>query len=544
MPGVIPMRAIKVGSPESRIARACDNCRRKKIRCDGIKPCCTQCSNTGSECTVSDKLGSIVYPHGYTESLEERFRSLEAETRDLADTIDERDEAISNHAAAIHEVEITHEAIDAQEDPSQHQNLGSKLFTIARYELAFDQGLAEAEALKAPLALKDVYRWLQRNISTASGGVVTPATNLLIIKTPDVPTGGQEILPLRESYECLQASLGPCLRGLGIPPEVLSTFGSVVFDKFHSHAQLNETSDIGLNNTHSYFIAYGFFSLAWRYFPASQRCVGLLFQQGEDSRKITSSLLKEMSENHLLMSHQWLLPFSAHRAIGLELSCWMAQYKKEIVAAQSQTGYHHMLAIENYQGTVNFSELSSKISGIAINIATNHFCWQVLEDHVKFMIEETEILSQPLAIGDLKQAAASRHTTMSRARQLARHARFMLQETDVWQKRASIQIQGLFNLIAQCDQTTSVDIARDSRTLAQESKKDSDSMKTIAAVTMVFLPGTFVAVCNSLDLFGKSFGALLIIGYLNSRCSPCLYFNGTLAGERALLPTGSGYIGL
>ena len=89
------MKVIKVGTnSQSRIAQACDRCRSKKIRCDGVTPCCTQCKNVGFECKTSDKLSRRAFPRGYTESLEERVRSLEAEVRELKDLLDEKDEKI------------------------------------------------------------------------------------------------------------------------------------------------------------------------------------------------------------------------------------------------------------------------------------------------------------------------------------------------------------------------------------------------------------------------------------------------------------------
>lgn len=95
MPGILPMKVIKVGtSAQSRIAQACDRCRSKKIRCDGITPCCTQCANVGFECKTSDKLSRRAFPRGYTESLEERVRALESEVKELKDLLDEKDEKI------------------------------------------------------------------------------------------------------------------------------------------------------------------------------------------------------------------------------------------------------------------------------------------------------------------------------------------------------------------------------------------------------------------------------------------------------------------
>lgn len=95
MPGILPMKVIKVGnSAQSRIAQACDRCRSKKIRCDGVRPTCSQCATVGFECHTSDKLSRRAFPRGYTESLEERVRALENEVRELKDLLDEKDEKI------------------------------------------------------------------------------------------------------------------------------------------------------------------------------------------------------------------------------------------------------------------------------------------------------------------------------------------------------------------------------------------------------------------------------------------------------------------
>lgn len=89
------MKMIRVGqNSQSRIAQACDRCRSKKIRCDGVRPCCTQCANVGFECKTSDKLSRRAFPRGYTESLEDRVRALEAEVRELKELLDEKDEKI------------------------------------------------------------------------------------------------------------------------------------------------------------------------------------------------------------------------------------------------------------------------------------------------------------------------------------------------------------------------------------------------------------------------------------------------------------------
>ncbi|KAI4160231.1 MAG: hypothetical protein LQ342_005943 [Letrouitia transgressa] len=69
--------------------------------------------------------------------------------------------------------------------------------------------------------------------------------------------------------------------------------------------------------------------------------------------------------------------------------------------------------------------------------------------------------------------------------------------------RITTQVKIVDNMIAQDDSHTNIAIAEQSRKIAIETKRDSVAMKTIAALTMAFLPGTFVGVWRfiySLDI--------------------------------------------
>lgn len=108
----------------------------------------------------------------------------------------------------------------------------------------------------------------------------------------------------------------------------------------------------------------------------------------------------------------------------------------------------------------------------------------------------------------------------------------MLAQTTRQTEQSSLLLSALWNLIAQRDQTSSLQLAKTSAEIAQESrneqsistkiakasqriaeetKRDSASMKTIAAVTMLFLPGTFLASCFSMPLFDWSAPSSLVI---------------------------------
>ena len=67
--------------------------------------------------------------------------------------------------------------------------------------------------------------------------------------------------------------------------------------------------------------------------------------------------------------------------------------------------------------------------------------------------------------------------------------------------RIEMQVKTVDNLIAQGDARANLAIAQQSRLIAIDTKRDSIAMKTIAGLTMVFLPGTFVATIFSMVFF-------------------------------------------
>ena len=69
------------------------------------------------------------------------------------------------------------------------------------------------------------------------------------------------------------------------------------------------------------------------------------------------------------------------------------------------------------------------------------------------------------------------------------------------QRKAQTQLAVVYNFIAQRDNKLNIEVARDSKAIAAASKRDSSAMKTIAVLTIVFLPGTFIAALFSVPMF-------------------------------------------
>ncbi|KAL8981981.1 MAG: hypothetical protein Q9177_005411, partial [Variospora cf. flavescens] len=62
-----------------------------------------------------------------------------------------------------------------------------------------------------------------------------------------------------------------------------------------------------------------------------------------------------------------------------------------------------------------------------------------------------------------------------------------------YRERTKLMMSLLFSIGSQADSRTNLGIADLTARIAFDTQKDSSSMITIAAVTMVFLPGTFVS---------------------------------------------------
>ncbi|KAG9016252.1 hypothetical protein FRB90_003606 [Tulasnella sp. 427] len=60
-----------------RVWRACESCRRKKIKCDGTEPICGQCTQTNSNCTWIQTKDRAALSRQYVQELENRVMRLE-----------------------------------------------------------------------------------------------------------------------------------------------------------------------------------------------------------------------------------------------------------------------------------------------------------------------------------------------------------------------------------------------------------------------------------------------------------------------------------
>ncbi|KAF9193822.1 hypothetical protein BGZ51_002145 [Haplosporangium sp. Z 767] len=66
-----------VPTKRKRLTQACDPCRKKKIKCDGIKPSCANCAKSSINCTYLPSMKKRGPRQGYIELLEKRLDKME-----------------------------------------------------------------------------------------------------------------------------------------------------------------------------------------------------------------------------------------------------------------------------------------------------------------------------------------------------------------------------------------------------------------------------------------------------------------------------------
>ncbi|CAG8537243.1 13309_t:CDS:2, partial [Ambispora leptoticha] len=84
----------EVPHKRQRVSKACDTCRKKKVKCDGVQPRCGNCTTFNVDCTYNDTTKKRGPPKGYIEAIETRLHRMESLLGGLVQSNDPRAEAV------------------------------------------------------------------------------------------------------------------------------------------------------------------------------------------------------------------------------------------------------------------------------------------------------------------------------------------------------------------------------------------------------------------------------------------------------------------
>ncbi|KAL5527321.1 hypothetical protein ACEPAG_6112 [Sanghuangporus baumii] len=106
-----------------RVWRACENCRRKKIKCDGAEPVCSQCAAGGAACTWLQTKDRAALSRHYVQELEARLMHMEEVFKQVAPIVELIEKSPNGGQAPIEGIV---EALRRQNGVSQPQPLRSQ----------------------------------------------------------------------------------------------------------------------------------------------------------------------------------------------------------------------------------------------------------------------------------------------------------------------------------------------------------------------------------------------------------------------------------
>ncbi|RCH87475.1 hypothetical protein CU098_006704 [Rhizopus stolonifer] len=104
------------GSKRIKISRACDECRKRKVKCDGVQPC-NRCRRSNTECVFAKLPPKRGPPKQYMENLEHRLQRVESALKNLTTPVQKiLDDALIGRPMFEHTHELCHD--DTQSDIS------------------------------------------------------------------------------------------------------------------------------------------------------------------------------------------------------------------------------------------------------------------------------------------------------------------------------------------------------------------------------------------------------------------------------------------
>ena len=164
---------------------------------------------------------------------------------------------------------------------------------------------------------------------------------------------------------------------------------------------------------------------------------------------IAKALVQGLIDYEWLCGFPMLLALLAQRYVAREMEEWLYIHVRGVIKAAKLTGYHHNPALEQRQdGEYDPAAETAKLSGVAANIATNHYCWEGLLALARFTLDELHVLAGTHP----RHADADKwksHVQYIREEGdcLAMKANAMCQEANSWQKKLAFRSKGCSKLL-------------------------------------------------------------------------------------------------
>ncbi|KAF7539001.1 hypothetical protein G7Z17_g12519 [Cylindrodendrum hubeiense] len=226
--------------------------------------------------------------------------------------------------------------------------------------------------------------------------------------------------------------------------------------------------------------------------PRQSATYGIVLAEN-DKKEVLKKLIHSKWQPNLA-THAMFPAFLYTFLLDGEIEMTLAGLKPRIQAIEARTGYRDFKTKRDHHAKEALGELSAEMSGFASRLASIERKSMALEKLMDFILDRSGPLGQvttPATSGTVPDGDSlmRNHTSV-----LQQRLSMQVLDKTYTLKRVQIQIEALVNLIGQRDSINNTDIALSSH-------RDASSMKTLAVVTMFFLPGSFIAALFSTSCF-------------------------------------------
>ncbi|KAK2790501.1 hypothetical protein FQN52_005518 [Onygenales sp. PD_12] len=237
------------------------------------------------------------------------------------------------------------------------------------------------------------------------------------------------------------------------------------------------------------------------------------FLHGLQTNEI-SSLVTYLGDSREELIHPMNLPVILCEMITESDSNGIKRRAKELYQVEIRTNYHgyprNEAAEEGHAKSPekDFEEMTRSLNIIISRLAFHEmrinanavFTDQILERILAFETDAKNLEEGGEEEWHKKLQSASR-PLLERLVHLKTEHQALLLEIACNQKIAQSQLEIVYNLVAQRDNKDNLKLAKVSTDIANTTKDDSRAMRTIAVMSIAFLPGTFVSSFFSMDMF-------------------------------------------
>lgn len=214
----------------------------------------------------------------------------------------------------------------------------------------------------------------------------------------------------------------------------------------------------------SFSIASAWCIIVWSYNAAGRQTVGIvMYQYHPTSLKILDNVVAYLTGHCSLTACSMLIALAVQDTFADALGYRLKSFAIKVGLTEWRTGYHDFY--QNGPGAHNEpldpAADTAKASGLAGSLAIDQNVWEGLQALARLGLQETQESIQSLKNTDPPKWKSDLTCITELIIISSRRFAARLAEVASLQARASIQIQGLFNIIAQHEQELTRQLARD-----------------------------------------------------------------------------------